>query len=289
MKKYICSIVVLFLVLLSANNAVTAEEKDTKTNLTEEPSIPLLERGEERELWIGRVVEYNEGYYKQKVQTWYETETSYVIVFAKREEPVLVGDEIFYGVDKVEYIKPECVKDNTKGTRVTYNYKFTYYYGASGSYQTVGQRNASAYNLIKDLLINIASTVNSVVGQIMQAAAQVGEALLDGTKPASLIVYNQYFYYNKVCSVKPSTGSYWYPTCQIGKRYAFTKEEYSVYLTGGFRRENVTYLHTWDGYSVPPLSGQYVEELTKPHFNDYQWMQDKARETMTTGGYVDVY
>lgn len=123
----------------------------------------------------------------------------------------------------------------------------------------------------------------------MEFVTGIAETLYDFKKPASIEVENQYFYYNKVCSIRASNDSFWYPTCQIGKRYAFTKETYSVVRSDGFLLENTKYSYQWDGYSKPPKYGQFVESLTKPHYDDGRWMIEKAISTKNTGGYVDVY
>lgn len=247
-----------------------------------------------REQWVEDIIEYNENHYDQEVSSWYETEDAYVFEFEQRNNTRTLSinssnsDDVFLGIHKIEYVKPESDLTLTvNGT--TYVDKFTYFYGFSGSYVSIDDQRRASYEAFRTIAIKIASTIWQPAGEIMELVTGVAETLYDFTKPASLIIKNQYFYYNKVCSIRATNETTWYPTCQIGKRYAFTLEEHKVMWSNGYLDEKQTQTYQWDGYSVPPKTGQFVEPLTKPHYEDGRWMIEKAISTKNTGGYVDVY
>ncbi len=302
MKKVLTVLLVFVICMCSVNLYVKAEENESTTNyfMTDEPSMPevsstsRMRNSYSRSQWVNDVIEYNEEYYSQEVINWYETDDSYVFEFGPRNVASVISadsesnEDILVGIHKIEYIKPESDLTLTVNS-TTYVDKFTYYYGFSGSYVSIDSKYKTTYQVFKTLTIKIASTISKSAGTLMEIITGVAEATFDAARPASIQTYNQYMYYNKVCSVKPSTGTTWFPTCQIGKRYAFTKEIHSVYYSNGYLDEDTTYTYEWDGYSVPAKAGQYAEVLTKSHYDDGRWMIQKAIETINTGGYVDVY
>ena len=301
MKKFLTILIAVVTMTVNLGSSIFADDVEEASSffMTSEPTMPELTSTSKigdsysRSQWVEDVIEYNEQYYSQEVVNWYETENSYVFEFGPRDISTVmsnasVSDDIYLGIHMIEYIKPESDLTMTVNS-TTYVDKFTYYYGFSGSYTSIDSKYRTTYQVFKTLTINIASTVSKTAGTLMEIVTGVAEATFDLARPASLKTYNQYMYYNKVCSVKPSNGTTWFPTCQIGKRYAFTKEIHSVYHSNGYLDEDTTYTYEWDGYSVPPRSGQYAEVLTKSHYDDGRWMIQKAIETINTGGYVDVY
>lgn len=293
MKRTNLIIILLLIVSVSASpivakeNNISDEEDYNKLIYTTEVSMPV--EITERKKWISETTEYNEKHFNQRVISVIETEEMIVFVFERNKSINIINDsdEHYYGIDRVEYIKPES---NGESKDRANSFKFTYYYGCSGYYTSIDSKSRSTYNALKALIIKWASSVNETAGDLMEIVTGLAEALFDASKPASIQTYNQYFYYNKVCSVMPSGMTVWFPSCQIGKRFAFTKEIHSVYEIGNYLNEDTTYKYQWDTVTVPPTIGvQCIEPLTKAHYNDNTWMKNKAVETLYSGGYVDVY
>lgn len=246
----------------------------------------------EREKWIEEVIAYNEKNYNQESKGYEETPEAYIIYFTRLATPIysVETDEYYYGIEKIEYLKPENQAKSTIVDGVQYDTKFTFYYGASGSYIRIDHESSTKLEFIIDLSIRVASSINETVGNLLELMTHITRSAMNSQRAAEVTTYNQYFYYNKVCSVKPAGTTMWYPTCQIGKRYSHTKEVGSVYHISGYLNETTTYLHQWDGVTVPPpVPSQAIEPLTKNHFYDIDWMINKAIEMMHLGGYVDIY
>ena len=297
MKKTLKCLFSLFIILNCLFIGVKAEKKDDLF-VTDEPTMPaynVMARGATytREQWVNDIIEYNEEHFNQEISNWYETEDMYVFEFepSNAVNTLSITDEngdIYLGIDKIEYIKPESDWTlSVNGT--TYVDKFTYYYGFSGRYVQIDSKSKATYKAFRDISIKIASTISFLGGELMQMVTNTIETAFDYAKPASITVSNQYFYYNKVCSIRATDDTTWYPTCQIGKRYAFTLEEYRITYSDGYLDVDHSQLYKWDRVSIPPKAGQFTEPLTKPHYEDGRWMIENAISTKTTGGYVDVY
>lgn len=293
--------------------------------LTYEPSMPDLSsvttRGsyqqklealnEKRTQWLNSVIAYNENLYDQKVLNVEENSDKYVLYFEVKAEPdcesvvhdyELSGieelDEDRWGVSRIEYVKPESylassMAESNRGSTVTvdgvtYDYKFTYYYAWSNGYYKVQKKSFTSYLAIAvDAVIAYTTDgANVLVSWVIAQAAGSLFNTIDQNKAITAETYNKYYYENKVCSIKATGTTMWYPTCQIGRRLDFgwswstAKKKTTgepIVLKGVAKNGNGT----------PPTN--YDSQAKKSHYNDDIWMAKKAIETMHTGGYVDIY
>ena len=314
----------VFICPVSADEDKTELEYDSYLT-TDEPAMPFIsenpnsinslqesaELTKKREIWLEQVIDYNEEHYGQLVTTVEEDKEKYTLYFEPKEEPNCESiihdynldgieeiDQDKWGVSKIEYIKPEASLIETvpasaqlnstivvDGT--TYDYKFTYYYAWSDGYYEVASKSYSSYIAIAaDALMNFTIDLNSelvkwVISQAMGAAFNQ----MDQSKPVKAKTYNKFYYENKVCSVKRTGTSMWYPTCQIGRRCAFGWCWTTVTKSTG--EPLIKYNAPKNANAIPPTN--YDSQAKKSYFDNNTWMAKKAIEKMTTGGYVDVY
>lgn len=325
MKKFLVFMLTILMILCTTNSGVFAEESSQSIESfgqTDEPSIPIGQlsfRGkddlyttseslnEKRKEWLNQVVTYNEKYYNQNVEKVVEDNEKYVLYFEPKEmndnytinEKDLVGVEKIeiddWGVYKIEYIKPESVNLKTDyqtnssvtvgGT--TYDYKLTYYYAWSNGYYRIAKTSWTSYLEIgASVLMAFTNVTNILVSVVIDRALASAFSAMDQGKPITAETYNKYFYMNKVCSVKPSNSSTWYPTCQIGLRDSFGWC-WSTYQKSTGEPILAKQPNPKQANGTPPTNYDSMEK--KPHYDDTNWMINKAIEKINQGGYADVY
>ncbi len=325
MKKIIIMLLSLITVFTVISVSLYADESEKNKMLyTYEPSMPILSNDsksdlnyrvsvlqKEREAWLNQVIKYNENLYGQSVSHYTEDSDKYTLYFEpkkeERKETIVYEyqlskveeiDQNKWGVSRIEYVKPESKLAlsvmNDENTRsfiingVTYDYKFTYYYAWSSGYYRIEKKSFSSYASIAASQL-IKYTIDKLMEKVHWVIQLAAGTLFDSIElnlPIVAETYNKYFYENKVCSVKKQGSSTWFPTCQIGRRLSFgwcwstarlkTTGEPTI-LKGPVK----------NGNGIPPTN--YDSQAKKPYFDNNEWMIRKDVETMSTGGYADVY
>lgn len=268
----------------------------------------------QREIWLDQIVEYNENHYDQAVSTIVEDNEKYTLFF----EPKQIDDNQFttydyaltgieeidaskWGVSRIEYLKPEAISLSMGSTNIrpnstivvngtTYDYKFTYYYAWSNGYYKIQSKNIASYLAAAAANLTLSYTPD---GLSKLATWIIGQAVgdmfsaFDQSLPVTAETHCKYYYENKVCSVKPTGTSYWYPTCQIGRRLSFGWSWSTVRLKATGEPTLYIEQNPKDGNGTPPTN--YDSQAKKSNFDNNTWMINKAIETMTTGGYANVF
>lgn len=156
MEKLLKFLFCLLVIFNSLFIDIKAEENSSVSFVTNEPIMPAsssMTRGTNysRNQWVSDIIEYNEQHYHQEISNWYETEDMYVFEFETCNAFNTISDnnesdDIYLGIDKIEYIKPESdFTLNVNG--VTYVDKFTYYYGLSGRYESMDSQSRTTYQI----------------------------------------------------------------------------------------------------------------------------------------------
>lgn len=265
-----------------------------------------------RSKWIAKVIVYNESVYNQKVIDVQEDDDSFNLFFEPKNHVTInnyINDNVInspeeinselWDVRLIKYIKPESMwhynsaeseskTSSLLASGTNYDTKFTYYYAWSNGYYKVVKKSFSSYiSIAADaMMAYTTSGMNAAVAWVISQAAHGVLSSFDHSLAITAETYNKYYYENKVCSVKTSGSTFWYPTCQVGRRLCFGWSWSTAHTSTG--EPIILKGNAKNGNGLPPTNYDGPAQK-KPHFNDNSWMINKAVETMHTGGYADVY
>lgn len=241
----------------------------------------------ERQKWIDDTIVVSEQIYNQEID--YVTEDQDYIRFVFKPNDFVILDQKLdssnvqyteFQIDEVAYLKPEAkgIYDPDK-----LQAKIITMWGWSNGYYVVDEKTG-IYNSIANVFLTYCGPKEKLFSWILGEALGYTFSSIDKNKSATGECRNKHYYKNKWGSIY--NGSVWAPTAAVGEKRSLAWAWGMAHKESGEPVPNIFPAKQANDTTNPT---NYDHREKKPHYDDDQWILNKAKETYGYGGYYDCY